>query len=81
MHNDSAELLPFVPDLRKDKFHVWISRWHWVPMTVLGGILVSRRRMGVPPVGHLFPNCCWASLDVASELSHAHVGITPLSHR
>jgi sn-1 stearoyl-lipid 9-desaturase len=35
MHNNSGELLPFVPDLRKDKFHVWISKWHWVPMGAL----------------------------------------------
>jgi fatty-acid desaturase len=28
MHNDSDMLLPLVPDLRKDKFHVWISKWH-----------------------------------------------------
>ena len=35
----SDELLPFVPDLRKDKFHVWISKWHWVPITVLGIVL------------------------------------------
>ena len=40
MHNDSANLLPYVPDLRKDRFHVWISRWHWVPITVLGMILL-----------------------------------------
>ncbi len=36
MHNKSNELLPYVPDLRKSRFHVWISEWHWVPMTVLG---------------------------------------------
>jgi len=36
MHSSSIELLPFVPDLRKDKFHLWISKWHWVPLTVLG---------------------------------------------
>jgi fatty-acid desaturase len=36
MHNDSGELLPFVPDLRKDKFQLWISKWHWVPLTLLG---------------------------------------------
>jgi fatty-acid desaturase len=40
MHNNAAELLPYVPDLRKDKFHVWISRWHWVPIVVLGGIIL-----------------------------------------
>ena len=32
MHNKADELLPYVPDLRKDRFHVWISKWHWVPM-------------------------------------------------
>ena len=41
MHNDSAELLPYVPDLRKDRFHVWISRWHWIPVTVLGILLLA----------------------------------------
>ena len=40
MHNNSSELLPYVPDLRRDKFHVWISRWHWVPITVLGAIIL-----------------------------------------
>ena len=39
MHNDSANLLPLVPDLRKDRFHVWISRWHWLPMVGLGVVL------------------------------------------
>ncbi len=36
LHNNSTALLPYVPDLRKDKFHTWISRWHWVPITILG---------------------------------------------
>jgi fatty-acid desaturase len=40
MHSGSAELLPYVPDLRKDKFHVWISRCHWMPIAVLGTILL-----------------------------------------
>jgi sn-1 stearoyl-lipid 9-desaturase len=35
MHNKAKELLPYVPDLRKDKFHVWISEWHWVPIVGL----------------------------------------------
>jgi stearoyl-CoA desaturase (delta-9 desaturase) len=41
MHNDAAHLLPYVPELRKDKFHVWISRWHWVPITILGLLLLA----------------------------------------
>lgn len=40
MHQSTTELAPYVPDLRKDKFHVWISKWHWVPLTTLGiGVL------------------------------------------
>ena len=39
MNDYSAALLPYVPDLRKDKFHVWISRWHWVPSAALGALL------------------------------------------
>ena len=35
MHNTSDELSPFVPDLRKDKFYIWISKWHWLPLTLL----------------------------------------------
>jgi fatty-acid desaturase len=39
LHNNSSGLLPYVPDLRKDKFHTWISKWHWVPVALLAGIL------------------------------------------
>jgi stearoyl-CoA desaturase (delta-9 desaturase) len=38
MHQNTAELLPYVPDLRKHKFHMWISKYHWVPITVLAVI-------------------------------------------
>ena len=37
LHNANGDkLLPYVPDLRKDKFHLWISKYHYVPMIVLG---------------------------------------------
>ena len=41
LHNNSSALLPYVPDLRKDKFHNFISKWHWVPITVLGFVLLA----------------------------------------
>jgi sn-1 stearoyl-lipid 9-desaturase len=41
MHNNANELLPYVPDLRRDRFHSWISRWHWVPITALGGVVFA----------------------------------------
>jgi fatty-acid desaturase len=36
MHQSTTELSPYVPDLRKDKYHVWLSKWHWIPLTTLG---------------------------------------------
>ncbi|HEY2462400.1 MAG TPA: acyl-CoA desaturase [Candidatus Acidoferrum sp.] len=39
MHQNTAELLPYVPDLRKHKFHMFISKYHWVSMVLLGAIL------------------------------------------
>jgi len=41
MHNNANELLAYVPELRKDKFHSWISRWHWIPMTSLGAVVFA----------------------------------------
>jgi fatty-acid desaturase len=41
MHNKISGLLPYVPDLRKDKFHAWISEWHWVSNAVLGVVLFA----------------------------------------
>jgi len=41
LHNKLQGLLPYVPDLRKDKFHAWISEWHWVPMVVVGLLLLA----------------------------------------
>src|SRR6201993_2230258 len=34
-HNRSGELLPYVPELRKDRFHQRISEWLWVPLAGL----------------------------------------------
>jgi stearoyl-CoA desaturase (delta-9 desaturase) len=39
MAGNSAELLPYVPELRKDRSLRWISRWHWVPITALAVLL------------------------------------------
>ena len=40
-HNKSTELLAYVPDLRKDKFHLWISEYHWLPLVVVGLLLLA----------------------------------------
>jgi fatty-acid desaturase len=41
MHHDTTTLSRYVPDLSKDKFHVFITKYHYVPMIVLGLILLA----------------------------------------
>src|SRR3982075_1199610 len=41
MHHDTTTLAHYVPDLAKDRFHVWITKYHYVPMIVLGVALLA----------------------------------------
>lgn len=41
MHHDTKTLARYVPDLAKNKFHVWITKYHYVPMIVLGVALFA----------------------------------------
>jgi stearoyl-CoA desaturase (delta-9 desaturase) len=36
LHHDAAVLARYVPDLSKDRFHVWLSNWHWLTNVVVG---------------------------------------------
>jgi stearoyl-CoA desaturase (delta-9 desaturase) len=45
LHHDAQVLKRYVPDLCRDRFHVWLSNWHWVsnilvgvPLLVFGGL-------------------------------------------
>jgi len=41
MHHDTSTLAHYVPDLAKDKFYVWLTKYHYVPLTVLGLTLLA----------------------------------------
>jgi stearoyl-CoA desaturase (delta-9 desaturase) len=41
MHHDTTTLARYVPDLAKDPFHVWITKYHYVPIVTLGAILFA----------------------------------------
>jgi sn-1 stearoyl-lipid 9-desaturase len=41
MHHDTTTLAHYVPDLAKDKFHVWITKYHYLPLVVLGIVLLA----------------------------------------
>jgi sn-1 stearoyl-lipid 9-desaturase len=39
-HNNVEMTSKYAPDLAKDPFHRWISKYHWVPLTTLGVLLL-----------------------------------------
>jgi fatty-acid desaturase len=36
LHHDASVLARYAPDLSRDRFHVWLSNWHWVTNVVVG---------------------------------------------
>ncbi len=36
LRNRNALLMRYAPDLTRDAFYVWLSRYHWVPVTLIG---------------------------------------------
>ncbi len=52
MHHDTDVLKRYVPDLSKDKFHVALTTWHWVPQVVVGLGAAGLRRHPLRAVGH-----------------------------
>lgn len=41
MHANTEVLKRYAPDLSKDRFHVALTTWHWVPQTVVGLLLLG----------------------------------------
>src|SRR5438874_13636224 len=39
LHQDTSTLSRYVPDLTKSKFHIWITKYHYVPV-ILSGVLL-----------------------------------------
>ena len=40
-HGNTPLMSKYAPDLVKDRFYVWLDRYHWVPMIVLGALLFA----------------------------------------
>jgi len=41
LHQDTKTLSRYVPDLAKSKFHVWITKYHYIPVIVVGVTLFA----------------------------------------
>jgi fatty-acid desaturase len=57
LHNHDPLLDRYVPDLMRQPFYRWLSRWHWLPVTTVGfGLLFA----GLwAPGGTLFRGISW----------------------
>ena len=52
LHSETARLAQYAPDLAKDRFHVWLSKYHWAPLvTVAVTLLVVGTLTGGIKVG------------------------------
>src|SRR5665213_1618929 len=51
LHSETALLGRYAPDLTRDKVHVWLSKYHWVALTV-SGILQVILGAAIAPSGH-----------------------------
>jgi stearoyl-CoA desaturase (delta-9 desaturase) len=40
-HNNTRNMAKYAPDLAKDRYYVWLSNYHWVPIVVLSGLLFA----------------------------------------
>jgi stearoyl-CoA desaturase (delta-9 desaturase) len=41
LHAQSELLHRYSPDLGRDRFHVWLSKFHWIPLTASGVVLFA----------------------------------------
>jgi hypothetical protein len=77
MHHDTTTLARYVPDLAKDRFHVWITKYHY---DGAGHYFARCRRIAVPDVGHLHADGGWAARHLAGELGYALLGYSAFCH-
>ncbi len=71
MHHDTEILKRYAPDLCKDPFHVFMSKWHWVPQMVLG--------VGLLAFGGL-PYLLWGLFFRTTFLLHATWLVNSATH-
>ena len=39
LHAQTEVLARYSPDLHRDRFHIWLSKYHWLPLTTSGALL------------------------------------------
>ncbi len=78
MHHDTSTLAKYVPDLSKDKFHVWITKFHYVPLTLLGFVLLAIGGIQYVLWGIFFLHGAVPAFYMAGEFRNSFVGFAPV---
>ncbi len=80
LHSETRLLGKYAPDLARDPFYVWLSRYNWVPVTLVGIALYFGGGWSWVSLGNLPASHAWAARHLAGQLGHAHVGIAAFRH-
>ncbi|MFC6647307.1 acyl-CoA desaturase [Granulicella cerasi] len=51
LHSETALLGRYAPDLTRDRVHVWLSKYHWLPLTIAGFLQIGIGA-ALAPAGH-----------------------------
>jgi len=78
MHQDRSELLPYAPDLRKDKFHLWMSTCD--SLSGSGNCFLCDWRLAMGLLGRVRTHSAEPALHMAGEFGDSHLGIAALRH-
>jgi len=70
-HSDSVACAKYAPDMAADPFYVWLSNYHWIPLTVVGIALFA--------IGGL-PFLLWGVFFRVSVGLHATWMVNSLTH-
>ncbi len=80
MHSETALLGRYAPDLTRDPVHVWLSKYHWLPLTVTGLLQIA---LGTALTGHLmggFTMVLWGTFLRVSLGLHATWLVNSATH-
>lgn len=78
MHHDTTTLAHYVPDLAEDKFHLWITKYHYLLIVALGLVLFAVGGITFPVVGHFSADGGGLACYLVGEFGNSHVGLSAL---
>ena len=77
-HNNTELTSRYAPDLGADPFYRWLNSYHYVPLTLLGLVLLAIGGWPMVLWGVFLPRRLRLARHVAGQLGHPHVGQPPV---